>query len=123
MKKSKFNNIYEAILAEVSQQDKEFQQEKLQEFISEKYYEVKSKILNEIFSDEAAHCAGNQLDYFVLNNEMVGKKFGKILYAADDIDNFDNFEFTKNDEEQITQMIYKCLIKNFKSIFIDHVDY
>jgi len=71
----------------------------------------------------AEHCAGNQLDYFVLNGEMTDKKFGKILYSADDIDNFDEFEFTENDKEQIAQMIYNCLIKNFKSIFIDHEDY
>lgn len=120
---NKFNSIYKNILSEASKEDKEFQKEKLDEFITEKYYELKDEILNKIFSDDAEHCAGNQLDYFVLNDEMVDKKFGKILYSADDTDNFDEFEFTENDKKRITQMIYKCLIKNFKSIFIDHEDY
>ena len=120
---NKFNDIYKNILSETSQKDTEFQNEKLDEFITEKYYEIKDEILNKIFSEAAKHCAGNQLDYFVLNDEMVDKKFGKILYSADDIDNFDEFELTENDKNRIIQMIYKCLRKNFKSIFIDHEDY
>lgn len=119
----KFNEIYKNILAEATQNDKDFQQEKLWEFVKEKYYEVKDEILNEIFSDEAAYSASNQLDYFVLNNEMADKTFGKKLYPADDIDNFDNFGFSEEDENRIKQMIYKCLRTNFNSIFINHEDY
>jgi hypothetical protein len=115
----KFNTIYKNIIAEASQKDKEFQKKKLWEATMERFYEVKDEIVDKIFSEEAEEAVNDQLNYY-WQDEMYGKKFGKILYPADDIDNFDKFEFTEKDDERIKNFIYKCIGKHFMSMFIEH---
>ena len=80
---------------------------------------ISKQIVDEIFSEKAEAAVKNQLDYFC-QDEMCDKRFGKILYPADDIDNFDRFEFTEKDDERIKKFIYKCIGKHFMSMFIGH---
>lgn len=109
---NKFEEIYHTMVCEASDADKKLLKTKLVLEITNRYYELKEKLLDEVFSDRAYEAVADQLDYYLINSNRLDKK----ILESFSSDNFDEF---KIDDKKINQLMINCMIKHFESMFVE----